>query len=106
MGRHAIRHHFTRSPLSPQRDTAPASGCRLVAAARLCKGCREPERAHRPPDHAAKQPPPGGAPMPMTRRTVLTSAAAVGFAVTRRARAADTLKIGVVSPLTGPAAQS
>jgi branched-chain amino acid transport system substrate-binding protein len=45
--------------------------------------------------------------MPITRRAVLTSTAAIAsFAIIGRARAADTLKIGVVSPLTGPVAES
>jgi branched-chain amino acid transport system substrate-binding protein len=43
--------------------------------------------------------------MPITRRTALLSAAASSFAVVGRARAAETLKIGVVSPLTGPVAE-
>ncbi len=47
--------------------------------------------------------------MPITRRGALLTAAAsltvASLAVTRRARAAETIRIGVVSPLTGPAAQ-
>ncbi len=45
--------------------------------------------------------------MPITRRTALLSAAATlpVFAVTGRARAEDTIKIGVVSPVTGPVAE-
>jgi branched-chain amino acid transport system substrate-binding protein len=43
--------------------------------------------------------------MRITRRAALLSAAAVAsFAIIDRARAADTIKIGVTSPLTGPAA--
>ena len=46
--------------------------------------------------------------MLITRRRMLGTAAVTGAATTftRRARAADTIKIGVVSPLTGPAAES
>jgi branched-chain amino acid transport system substrate-binding protein len=44
--------------------------------------------------------------MQITRRATLLSAAAVtSFAIINRARAADTIKIGVCSPLTGPAAE-
>ncbi len=45
--------------------------------------------------------------MPITRRTALLSAAAAlpSFAITR-ARAADSIRIGVVTPLTGPGAQA
>jgi branched-chain amino acid transport system substrate-binding protein len=44
--------------------------------------------------------------MQITRRAVLASTAAItSFAIIGRARAADTLKIGVVSPLTGPVAE-
>jgi branched-chain amino acid transport system substrate-binding protein len=44
--------------------------------------------------------------MLMSRRKALLSvAAASSLVVARRARAADTIRIGVVSPLTGPAAQ-
>jgi len=39
------------------------------------------------------------------RKALLSAAAASGLVATRRAHAADTIKIGVVSPLTGPAAQ-
>jgi branched-chain amino acid transport system substrate-binding protein len=42
--------------------------------------------------------------MPITRRGALLTAAA-SLALARRARAAETIRIGVVSPLTGPAAQ-
>ena len=42
--------------------------------------------------------------MPVTRRGALLTAAA-SLAIARRARAAETIRIGVVSPLTGPAAQ-
>ncbi len=42
----------------------------------------------------------------LTRRAALgTAAAASTFAIVGRARAADTIKIGVCSPLTGPAAE-
>lgn len=42
----------------------------------------------------------------LTRRAAIASAAAVStFAIVGRARAADTIKIGVCSPLTGPAAE-
>jgi branched-chain amino acid transport system substrate-binding protein len=44
--------------------------------------------------------------MKLTRRAALASAVAVSsFAIVDRARAADTIKIGVCSPLTGPAAE-
>ncbi len=44
--------------------------------------------------------------MKLTRRAALASAAAVStFSILHRANAADTLKIGVCSPLTGPAAE-
>ena len=44
--------------------------------------------------------------MTLTRRTALASAAAISsFAVIGRARAEDTVKIGVCSPLTGAAAE-
>ena len=44
--------------------------------------------------------------MTLTRRAALASAAALPtFAVLRHARAEDTIKIGVCSPLTGPAAE-
>jgi branched-chain amino acid transport system substrate-binding protein len=44
--------------------------------------------------------------MTLTRRAALvTAAAATTFAITGRARADDTIKIGVCSPLTGPAAE-
>lgn len=44
--------------------------------------------------------------MTLTRRTALASAAAASsFAIVGRARAADTVKIGVCSPLTGAAAE-
>lgn len=44
--------------------------------------------------------------MKLTRRAALASAAAVStFSIARHARAADTIKIGVCSPLTGPAAE-
>jgi branched-chain amino acid transport system substrate-binding protein len=44
--------------------------------------------------------------MTLTRRAALaTAVAATSFAIAGRARAADTIKIGVCSPLTGPAAE-
>jgi branched-chain amino acid transport system substrate-binding protein len=44
--------------------------------------------------------------MKITRRRAVVAAAAIGtFAIARRARAEDTLKIGVVSPQTGPVAE-
>lgn len=44
--------------------------------------------------------------MRLTRRAALASAAAIStFSIIGRARAADTIKIGVCSPLTGPAAE-
>jgi branched-chain amino acid transport system substrate-binding protein len=44
--------------------------------------------------------------MQITRRaTLLSAAAATSFAIINRARAADTIKIGVTSPLTGAAAE-
>jgi len=44
--------------------------------------------------------------MKLTRRTALASAAAVSsFSIARLGRAADSIKIGVCSPLTGPAAE-
>jgi branched-chain amino acid transport system substrate-binding protein len=44
--------------------------------------------------------------MQITRRATLLSAAATSFAIINRARAADTIKIGVTSPLTGAAADA
>jgi branched-chain amino acid transport system substrate-binding protein len=47
-----------------------------------------------------------GTSMQITRRaTLLSAAAATSFAIINRARAADTIKIGVTSPLTGAAAE-
>jgi branched-chain amino acid transport system substrate-binding protein len=43
--------------------------------------------------------------MQLTRRAAIGAAVATSFAITGRARADDTIKIGVCSPLTGPAAQ-
>ena len=42
--------------------------------------------------------------MNITRRAVVAAAAVSGFAVARRASAADPLVIGVVTPLTGAVA--
>jgi branched-chain amino acid transport system substrate-binding protein len=59
---------------------------------------------------AKRAPVPGkrGNAVPITRRQTLvaSTAAVASFAITGRARADDTIKIGVTTPMTGPAAES